>query len=70
MSTLWSGRFDGATNAAVFDFGWMRFTGRAAWFLWGVIHIILLVGFENRLVVGTLWIWNYFTGERGARLIE
>jgi NADH dehydrogenase len=57
-------------HAAVFDFGWMRFTGRAAWFLWGLIHIFLLVGFENRLVVSTLWIWNYLTGERGARLIE
>ena len=57
-------------HAAVFDFGWMRFTGHVAWFLWGLIHIALLVGFENRLVVSTLWIWNYFTGERGARLIE
>ncbi len=57
-------------HAAVFDFGWTRFTGHAAWFLWGLIHIALLVGFENRLVVSTLWIWNYFTGERGARLIE
>ena len=57
-------------HAAVFDFGWATFTGHAAWFLWGLIHIILLVGFENRLVVSTLWIWNYFTGERGARLIE
>lgn len=57
-------------HAAVFDFGWTRFTGRLAWFLWGLIHIALLVGFENRLVVSTLWIWNYFTGERGARLIE
>lgn len=57
-------------HAAVFDFGWATFTGHAAWFLWGLIHIILLVGFENRLVVSILWLWNYFTGERGARLIE
>lgn len=57
-------------HAAVFDFGWWRFTGRAAWLLWGIIHIVLLVGFENRLIVTTQWIWNYFTRERGARLIE
>jgi NADH dehydrogenase len=57
-------------HAAVFDFGWTTFTGHVAWLLWGLIHIILLVGFENRMVVGTLWIWNYFTRERGSRLIE
>jgi NADH:quinone reductase (non-electrogenic) len=57
-------------HAAVFDFGWWRFTGRLAWFLWGIIHIVLLIGFENRVIVGTQWIWNYFTRQRGARLIE
>lgn len=57
-------------HAAVFDFGWWRFTGRLAWFLWGIIHIVLLIGFENRVIVGTQWIWNYFTRQRGARLID
>ena len=57
-------------HAAVFDFGWARLTGRLAWLLWGFVHIILLVGFENRVIVGAQWLWNYFTRERGARLIE
>jgi NADH dehydrogenase len=57
-------------HAAVFDFGWWRFTGRLAWLMWGIIHIVLLIGFENRMIVSTQWLWNYFTRERGARLIE
>ena len=57
-------------HAAVFDFGWARLTGRIAWLLWGLVHIVLLVGFENRVIVGAQWLWNYFTRERGARLIE
>jgi NADH dehydrogenase len=56
-------------NTAVFDFGWWQFKGRLAWLLWAIIHVYLLVGFENRLVVTTRWVWRYLTYERGARLI-
>jgi NADH dehydrogenase len=56
-------------NAAVFDFGRFQIKGRLAWLLWALIHVYLLVGFENRLQVATHWLWSYFTHERGARLI-
>jgi len=56
-------------HAAVFDFGWMQLKGRIAWFLWALIHIALLVGFDNRLRVTLQWAWLYVTYERGARLI-
>jgi NADH dehydrogenase len=56
-------------NAAVFDFGWAQLKGRVAWVLWAIIHIYLLVGFENRLRVALEWFWRYVTYERGARLI-
>jgi NADH dehydrogenase len=56
-------------NAAVFDFGWMQLKGRLAWMLWAIVHIYLLVGFENRLRVALDWFWRYITYERGARLI-
>ncbi|MGI8526613.1 MAG: NAD(P)/FAD-dependent oxidoreductase [Pseudolabrys sp.] len=56
-------------NAAVFDFGRFQIKGRFAWLLWALIHVYLLVGFENRLQVATHWLWSYFTHERGARLI-
>jgi NADH dehydrogenase len=56
-------------NAAVFDFGNWRLKGRLAWVLWALVHIYLLVGFENRLSVAMRWVWRYVTGESGARLI-
>jgi NADH dehydrogenase len=56
-------------HAAVFDFGWLRLKGRLAWFLWAIVHIYLLVGFQNRLAVALQWLWLYITYERGARLI-
>jgi NADH dehydrogenase len=56
-------------HAAVFDFGWTQLKGRFAWLMWAIIHIYLLVGFDNRLRVTLQWLWAYITYERGARLI-
>jgi NADH dehydrogenase len=56
-------------NAAVFDFGRWHLKGRLAWVLWAIVHVYLLVGFENRLQVVAHWLWSYITYERGARLI-
>jgi NADH dehydrogenase len=56
-------------HAAIFDFGWMQLKGHIAWLMWAVIHVYLLVGFDNRLRVTLQWIWAYITYERGARLI-
>jgi NADH dehydrogenase len=56
-------------HAAVFDFGRWQFKGAAAWLLWALVHVYLLVGFQNRLSVSLQWLWRYLTYERGARLI-
>jgi NADH dehydrogenase len=56
-------------SAAVFDFGKHHLKGWIAWMLWGIVHVFLLVGFENRLSVTMQWLWHYLTYERGARLI-
>jgi NADH dehydrogenase len=55
--------------AAVADLGWLRFDGALAWLAWLLIHLMYLVGFEDRLLVLTQWAWNYLTRNRGARLI-
>ncbi|WP_170984580.1 NAD(P)/FAD-dependent oxidoreductase [Rhodoligotrophos defluvii] len=57
-------------HAAVFDFGRWQMKGRLAWLLWAMVHVYLLVGFEKRLLVSLQWLWRYFTGARGARLIS
>ncbi|MEL6459594.1 MAG: NAD(P)/FAD-dependent oxidoreductase [Cyanobacteria bacterium J06636_27] len=56
-------------HAAVVDLGFMKLTGFVAWLFWLLIHIYYLVEFDNKLVVMIQWVWNYFTRNRGARLI-
>jgi len=51
------------------DFGWLRLTGRIAWFVWGLAHLYFLTGFRNRVAVAVDWLWSYLTYQRGARLI-
>jgi NADH dehydrogenase len=45
-------------------------TGFVAWALWLGIHIVYLIGFENRILVLTRWAFAYFTRGRGARVIH
>jgi NADH dehydrogenase len=56
-------------NAAVFEQGRFRVTGWLAWASWALIHVYLLVGFQNRMLVSLRWLWRYLTYESGARLI-
>ena len=56
-------------KAAVFDIGWLKIHGWLAWWLWGVAHIYFLIGVRNRISVALNWLWIYFKGDRGARLI-
>lgn len=55
--------------AAVAEIGRLRFGGFWAWLAWLFIHLMYLVGFENRLLVFIQWFWNYLTYKRGVRLI-
>jgi NADH:ubiquinone reductase (H+-translocating) len=48
----------------------VRVTGFLAWALWLGIHIVYLVGLQNRLVVLTRWAFAYLTRGRGARVIH
>ncbi|BCW95897.1 MAG: NADH dehydrogenase [Fimbriimonadales bacterium] len=56
-------------KAAVAQIGRLHFTGWFAWLMWLFVHLMFLVGFENRLLVFVQWAWNYFTRNRRARLI-
>ena len=44
-------------------------TGFLAWLMWLGLHLVMLIGFRNRLQVLVNWTWNYFTYDRSARLI-
>jgi NADH dehydrogenase len=56
-------------KSAVAQIGRLHFTGWFAWLMWLFVHLMFLVGFENRLLVFVQWAWNYFTRNRRARLI-
>ncbi|MGQ0657564.1 MAG: FAD-dependent oxidoreductase [Chromatiales bacterium] len=56
-------------KAAVADFGWLRVSGALAWWLWGAVHVLFLVGTRNRLSVAMQWFWAYLTFRSSTRLI-
>ncbi len=56
-------------SKAVAHLGRLQFGGRLAWILWCVVHVWLLVDFRSKVRTMSNWTWQYFTGQRGARLI-
>jgi NADH dehydrogenase len=56
-------------SRAVAVIGRLQLVGRIAWAAWLVVHLVMLIGFRNRLVVLVNWAWNYVTFDRGLRAI-
>lgn len=56
-------------KSAVADFGWIQLHGAMAWWIWGAVHVGVLVGIRNRVAVLVNWVWSYFTMRPGMRLI-
>jgi NADH:ubiquinone reductase (H+-translocating) len=56
-------------HEAVVDMGFVKFSGFFAWLAWLIAHIYFLIGNDRKLTVTIQWIWNYFAGDRGSRLI-
>ena len=57
-------------RAAVAQFpNGLTLRGTLGWWAWLGLHLLYLIGFRNRLSVMVNWTWNYFTWDRGPRLI-
>jgi NADH dehydrogenase len=56
-------------SRAIAQIGRLHLTGALAWWAWLVLHVVMLIGFRNRLVVLVNWAWNYLTYDRGLRAI-
>jgi NADH dehydrogenase len=56
-------------HKAVFEIFGIKMQGYIAWIAWMFIHLMLIVGFRNRLVVFINWMWNYISYERAIRII-
>ena len=54
---------------AIADIGPLHFSGLLAWLAWLVVHLVLLIGFRNKIVVLIQWFYSYVTFRRGARII-
>ena len=55
--------------AAVADIKGLRVSGFLAWTIWLVVHLIYLIGHQNRLIVLIRWSISFVTRGRGTRLI-
>lgn len=56
-------------HKAVFELFSIKMQGAVAWLGWMFLHLMLLVGFRNRLIVFINWLWNYITYSKAIRII-
>lgn len=49
--------------------GGIRLRGTVGWLSWLALHLVMLVGFRNRVNVLVNWAWSYLTYDRASRLI-
>ena len=58
-------------NLAVVDIPKPRlhFRGMIAWFIWMGLHLFLILGVKNRILVFINWVYSYFTYDQSLRLI-
>lgn len=47
----------------------LHFRGLLAWFVWMGLHLFLILGVKNRIIVFINWIYSYFTYDQSLRLI-
>jgi len=55
-------------SRAVAMIGRLKFSGFPAWLTWLAVHILFLVGFNNKVMVVIRWAWAFFTRRQGARV--
>ncbi|MBU2493621.1 MAG: NAD(P)/FAD-dependent oxidoreductase [Bacteroidetes bacterium] len=54
---------------AVLQIGKFKASGFFAWLTWVFVHIMYLIGFRNRYMVMSEWVWHYINMKNGIRLI-
>lgn len=47
----------------------LHFGGFFAWLIWMFLHLVLILGVKNRILVFINWIYNYLTYDQSLRLI-
>ena len=54
---------------AVLQSGRVHLSGFLAWLAWAAVHLQFLAQSNLRVSVFVQWVWTYWTGQRGSRLI-
>jgi NADH dehydrogenase FAD-containing subunit len=54
---------------AVLQSGKVHVSGFLAWLVWAAVHLQFLAQSSLRVSVFVQWVWTYFTGQRGSRII-
>jgi NADH dehydrogenase len=54
---------------AVLQSGKLHIRGLIAWMAWAAVHILFMAQTGLRISVFLQWVWTFFTGQRGSRLI-
>ena len=57
-------------SRAVADIKGLQLSGFVAWLTWLGVHLVYLIGFENRVLVLIRWLFSYVTRGRNARVIH
>jgi NADH dehydrogenase len=56
-------------NLAVAELGKIKLKGFIAWIIWMMVHLMLIIGVKNRLLILINWTWQYITYDQSLRLI-
>lgn len=56
-------------HLAVVDLPFIKFQGLLAWLFWMFLHLMLILGVKNKILVFVNWMWKYFTFDQSLRLI-
>lgn len=56
-------------HLAVVDLPKFKFQGFFAWLFWMFLHLMLILGVKNKLIIFVNWMWKYFTFDQSLRLI-
>ncbi len=56
-------------NKAIAEIGKVHLSGLIAWLAWCFIHVMLMIGFKNKILILFEWVWSYVSGQGSVRLI-
>lgn len=59
----------GRSRAVAWIFNKLPLSGWPAWISWLGLHLLVLMGFRNRVAVFFNWVYEYFTYDRSVRII-